>query len=166
MQSLEGKQKKKTDGEKPPEQSTGGRKVVFIYNTHNTESYLPFLKGEADPDRAIHSKANVTLVSDMLANAMKSQGVGAMVDKTDFQANLRKKAGPMPVPMMNQGQSSKRRWPRTKTCSILSIFTGIRNGRKRQPRLSKEKAMHALRLCSARRASNFESNLKLAKEPA
>ncbi|WP_217608882.1 stage II sporulation protein P, partial [Bacillus sp. GbtcB15] len=36
------------DGEPktPPALTTGDKKVVYIYNTHNTESYLPLLEGE------------------------------------------------------------------------------------------------------------------------
>jgi stage II sporulation protein P len=43
----------------PPTLTTGDKKVVYIYNTHNTESYLPLLNGESDPNNAIHSKANI-----------------------------------------------------------------------------------------------------------
>lgn len=74
-----------------PKQTTGDRKVVYIYNSHNTESYLPLLKGETDPKRAIHSKANVTLVSDMLKKSLKAEGIGSVVEKKDFQASLNKK---------------------------------------------------------------------------
>lgn len=75
----------------PPSLTTGDKKVVYIYNTHNTESYLPLLEGETDPDRAIHSKANVTIVSELLGKALEEKGIGAQVDSTDIQANLKQK---------------------------------------------------------------------------
>ncbi|ALC81685.1 MULTISPECIES: stage II sporulation protein P [Bacillus] len=84
-------EKKEESPKETPKQTTGDRKVVYIYNTHNTESYLPLLKGETDPNRAFHSKANVTLVSDMLGKSLKAEGLGSEVEKKDFQASLNKK---------------------------------------------------------------------------
>lgn len=66
-------------------------KRVFIYFSHNRESYLPLLKGVTDPDAASHSKVNVTLVGDRLKTALEEKGVGAEVDKTDVYALLQKK---------------------------------------------------------------------------
>ncbi|WP_226667335.1 stage II sporulation protein P [Metabacillus litoralis] len=75
----------------PPALTTGDKKVVYIYNTHNTESYLPLLEGEKDPNRAIHSNANVTLVSELLGKALQEQGIGSQVEEKDVQANLKQK---------------------------------------------------------------------------
>ncbi|MFC1287320.1 stage II sporulation protein P [Bacillus paralicheniformis] len=164
LAELEGKQKKKTGEEKPPEQSTGGRKVVFIYNTHNTESYLPFLKGETEPDRALHSKANVTLVSDMLANAMKSQGVGAMVDKTDFQANLRKKGWAYARSYDESRPVVKEAMAQNKD---LQYFIDIHRDSQRKKATTatvKGKSYARVAFVLGKKSSNFESNLKLAKE--
>ncbi|MRX71326.1 stage II sporulation protein P [Bacillus lacus] len=72
--------------------TTGDRKVVYIYHTHTTESYLPLLKDASKPSQAFHSKVNVTLVGDMLGKELESRGVGASVDKTNVQDQL-KKAG-------------------------------------------------------------------------
>ncbi len=81
------------DGEPktPPALTTGDKKVVYIYNTHNTESYLPLLEGEDDPNRAIHSKANVTMVSELLGKALQEEGIGSHVETTDIQSNLKQK---------------------------------------------------------------------------
>ncbi|WP_243386263.1 stage II sporulation protein P [Bacillus kexueae] len=78
----------------PPEMTTGNRKVVYIYNTHNTESYFPFLKVEdkSDPDTAFHSTANVTLVSNKLKDELEERGIGAQVEKENFQSILKEKA--------------------------------------------------------------------------
>jgi len=81
------------DGEPktPPTLTTGDKKVVYIYNTHNTESYLPLLEGEDDPNRAIHSKANVTMVSELLGKALSEEGIGSQVETTNIQGNLKQK---------------------------------------------------------------------------
>ncbi|PLS15173.1 stage II sporulation protein P [Bacillus sp. M6-12] len=74
-----------------PANSTNGRKVVHIYHSHNRESFLPYLKGVTDPNRASHSKVNITRLGDRLAADLMERGIGASVDKTDIQGNLNKK---------------------------------------------------------------------------
>lgn len=65
--------------------------VVFIYNTHNRESFLPLLPKVDDPNLAFHDKANVTKVSDRLAESLEDNGIGAIVDHTDFTKLLQEK---------------------------------------------------------------------------
>lgn len=66
------------------EQTTGDRDVVFIYNTHNRESFLPHLPDETDPNSAMHGEINITNVSDRLAEGLERKGIGTQVDNTDF----------------------------------------------------------------------------------
>jgi stage II sporulation protein P len=75
----------------PPSQTTGGRKVVYIYHTHTRESYLPALKGVTDPDLAFHRTVNVTKVGEKLVEELEKRGIGAEVSKVDIEAELRKK---------------------------------------------------------------------------
>lgn len=72
------------DDSKDPTPSTDGKKVVFIYNTHNRESFLPHLPDITDPDQAFHHKVNITKVSDYLAKALENEGIGTKVDDTDI----------------------------------------------------------------------------------
>lgn len=74
-----------------PPVSTGDKKPVYVYFSHNTESYLPYLKGVTNPDAAYHSKINITKIGDKLKEEMESKGIGTFVDKTDVQGNLNKK---------------------------------------------------------------------------
>lgn len=66
-------------------------KVVFLYNSHNRESFLPHLPEETDPNRAYHKSINITKVSDRLATKLEEKGIGAYVDKTDITAILHEK---------------------------------------------------------------------------
>lgn len=66
-------------------------KTVFIYNTHNRESFLPHLDGVTDPNRAFHAELNVSLISERLKNRLENKGIGAIVDQTDFSQVLREK---------------------------------------------------------------------------
>lgn len=69
--------------------TTGNRDVVLIYHTHNRESYFPLLpEGATD---AFHSKANITLIGDRLAQSLEDNGIGAKVDKTDITKKLKDK---------------------------------------------------------------------------
>lgn len=68
--------------------STGNKKVVFVYNTHNTESFLPNLPGVTDPNSAFDSKVNVTKISKRFTQALKAQGIGAEANQTDIMSIL------------------------------------------------------------------------------
>ncbi len=71
--------------------STEGRKVVFLYNSHNRESFLPHLPDESNPNAAHHKEVNITKVSDKLASALESYGIGSYVDDTDIMNVLNEK---------------------------------------------------------------------------
>ncbi|WP_079708446.1 stage II sporulation protein P [Paraliobacillus ryukyuensis] len=73
------------------EHTTGENKVVFIYNTHNRESFLPHLDGVKDPNLAFHKEVNITKVSDHLAESLEKKGIGTQVDHTDFTSVLNQK---------------------------------------------------------------------------
>ena len=69
---------------KPPINTTNGRKVAYIYHSHSRESFLPYLKGETDPDKAHNSKINITMVGQKLGEALEERGIGTEVDTTDI----------------------------------------------------------------------------------
>lgn len=71
--------------------TTGKRDVVFIYNSHNYESFLPHLPGVTDPNLAHHSEVNITKVSDRLSEKLIEQGIGTQVDQTDIMQILNEK---------------------------------------------------------------------------
>lgn len=84
------------EGTEPvPEQegipTTGERDVVFIYNSHNRESFLPHLPEVKEPDLAHHDEVNITKVSDRLAKGLEAKGIGTNVSDTDVAALLNEK---------------------------------------------------------------------------
>ncbi|MCM3765345.1 stage II sporulation protein P [Neobacillus niacini] len=92
LQNLEGLDQPADQNPSPaPNQTTGDRKVVYVYFTHNRESYLPYLKGVTNPNLAYHSQINVTNIGDQLKASLEQRGIGTHVDKTDVQGNLNKK---------------------------------------------------------------------------
>lgn len=84
--SEEIEQKKQQDN-----RTTGDRDVVFLYNTHNRESFLPHLPDITDPNQAHHGEVNITKVSERLAKSLGSYGIGTSVDQTDIMSVLNNK---------------------------------------------------------------------------
>ncbi|WP_156291120.1 stage II sporulation protein P [Oceanobacillus salinisoli] len=79
--------------EEEPEQNedmptTGDREVVYIYNSHNRESFLPHLPDETNPDLAHHPEVNITMVSERLARSLEAKGIGSQVEDTDIGSLL------------------------------------------------------------------------------
>lgn len=70
----------------PNKLSTEGRKVVFIYHSHNRESFYPELKTDKkDPNS---DTVNVTLVGKRLAKQLESLGVGASQSSKDYPTKV------------------------------------------------------------------------------
>jgi stage II sporulation protein P len=80
-------------GQKPPSQPSEpspepsppaadlSKKIAFVYHSHSTESYLPELNGETEPDRAYSTKDKsiaVTAVGEYLVNALGAKGIGSL----------------------------------------------------------------------------------------
>lgn len=78
--------------ESPPtkEQTTIDKPVVFIYSSHNTESFLPLLPNVTDPNRAWHKEKNVTLLGKRLGEKLGEKGISTLVNEVDIQALLKK----------------------------------------------------------------------------
>ena len=63
-------------------------KKVFIYHSHNRESYLPELKEGLGPDEAFHETINVTKLGARLAQRLNDLGVGALSSTTDYMKEV------------------------------------------------------------------------------
>jgi stage II sporulation protein P len=72
----------------PSGRTTGNRKVVFVYHSHNRESWFPELK-PGTPD-ANSDKINVTLVGQRLAQQLEAKGIGASHSSRDYAATVQK----------------------------------------------------------------------------
>nr|WP_239588242.1 stage II sporulation protein P [Gracilibacillus alcaliphilus] len=70
--------------EEEPEKSVTETDVVYLYNTHNRESFLPHLPETDDPNGAFHHEVNITRVSEQMAKDLAKHGIGAKVDQTDI----------------------------------------------------------------------------------
>ncbi|GGA91105.1 stage II sporulation protein P [Ornithinibacillus halotolerans] len=61
--------------------------TVFIYHTHNTESFMPLLDIE-DPDKAHDDEKNITMVGKHLANLLEQEGIPTLHDNTDIMKQI------------------------------------------------------------------------------
>ena len=62
--------------------------LVFIYHTHNTESFTPLLNPN-DPVNALDNKKNITLVGDKLAKSLEEKNIQSLHNKTNIQQILK-----------------------------------------------------------------------------
>jgi len=67
-----------------PDASMAKKKTVFIYHTHNRESWLNETKMNPTTEAVDHPTRNITLVGKRLAEELKEKGIGAEVNTDDF----------------------------------------------------------------------------------
>lgn len=165
LQNTEGIDTTKDEGNNStPPLTTGGRKVVYVYFSHNRESYLPYLKGVTDPNLAYHSKINVMNIGEKLKEQLETRGIGTQVEKTDIQANLNNKG-------LSYGASYYESRPVVQEAmagnSDLSYLIDIHRDSKRKNMTTKVingKSYAKLAFVIGAEHSNYEKNLKFASE--
>lgn len=64
------------------------KNTVFIYHSHNRESFIPHLKDTNSATTAQHKDINITLVGQRFGEKLIEKGIGAQVDTTDIAAIL------------------------------------------------------------------------------
>jgi len=76
----------KEQGKPVAKPNTGGKKIVYVYNTHNRESWY----SETKPigTSVDHPTRNISLVGKHLAEALNDRGIGANVSKDDIYQEL------------------------------------------------------------------------------
>ncbi|MBS4191361.1 stage II sporulation protein P [Bacillus sp. FJAT-49705] len=147
-----------------PLNTTGDRKVVYVYFTHNRESFLPYLKGVTNPNDAQHSKVNVTKIGDKLKEALESKGIGTTVDKTDVQGNLVKKGWKYP---RSYKESRSVVQAATAGDRNLTYFIDIHRDARRKEHTTLEingKSYAKLAFVIGTEHPNYEKNVRLANE--
>ncbi|PWV98401.1 stage II sporulation protein P [Paenibacillus cellulosilyticus] len=74
------------DDTNPPAKSTDD-KLVFIYHSHNRESWFPVVGGESNDPTS--SKQNITLVGKRLASKLEELGLGASDSDYDYPTKIK-----------------------------------------------------------------------------
>lgn len=76
-----------SSGQETNEQTTAGRKVVFIYHSHNRESYYPELKSSKNDPNS--DSVNVTLVGKRLSQQLEKEGIGSTHSNKDYPSSIK-----------------------------------------------------------------------------
>jgi stage II sporulation protein P len=78
------------NGQQEPKLTTGGKKKVFIYHSHNRESWLPELqhKGVKSANEAYDDEKNITLLGKRLAARLEELGIGAVSSEKDYPTEV------------------------------------------------------------------------------
>lgn len=165
LQNTEGiDEGKQSEDKSAPPLTTGGRQVVYVYFSHNRESYLPYLKGVTDPDSAYHSELNVMKIGDKFKEQLEGRGIGTAVEKTDIQGNLNKKGLKYPQsyqesrPVVQAAMASNQE---------LQYFIDIHRDSHRKDMTTKVingQSYAKLAFIIGGNQSNYEKNSKLATE--
>ncbi|MFK3940014.1 stage II sporulation protein P [Alkalihalobacillus sp. NPDC078783] len=69
------------------EQTTGDKNVVYLINTHDTESFLPELTSK----EAFNKKVNITQTNEKLKQELEKHGIGTVKEKRSVQESLHQK---------------------------------------------------------------------------
>ncbi|MFY0545129.1 stage II sporulation protein P [Brevibacillus sp. H7] len=69
--------------------TTNGKKIVFVYHTHNRESWLSEAKLEPETKSVNHETRNITLVGRHLAQALNDKGIGTEVNTDDIYSKTK-----------------------------------------------------------------------------
>lgn len=75
-----------SDDSNPPAQSTDN-KVVFIYHSHNRESWFPIVGGKSNDPTS--TKQNITLVGKRMAEKLGERGIGASDSDYDYPTMIK-----------------------------------------------------------------------------
>ncbi|QAS54133.1 stage II sporulation protein P [Halobacillus litoralis] len=81
-------EKEEKEDKDQTEEKPLGEEDIYIFHTHNTESFYPHLP---DKSTAYDGKVNITLVGERLGESLEEKGIGTIVDKTDIASLLNEK---------------------------------------------------------------------------
>lgn len=70
-------------------QSAISKDTVFIYHSHNRESWLPELIKVTDPDLAYDPEKNITLLGERMKQRLQELGIGTIHSTIDYPSTIR-----------------------------------------------------------------------------
>jgi stage II sporulation protein P len=142
-----------------PQLTTGDKKVVHLYFSHNRESYLPYLQGVTDPNLAYHSQLNVTKIGDQLKEGLEQRGIGTSIDKSDVMGSV-----PMAGAYTKSGELVREAMATNGDIHyLIDIHRDARRKDKTTPTINGQ-AYAQLVFVVGGKNPNYEKNLKLATD--
>ncbi|MBZ5753041.1 stage II sporulation protein P [Metabacillus rhizolycopersici] len=136
--------------------------LVYIYQSHNTESFLTEAKVK-EPNKALHETKNITLVGERLKQSLQEKGINSIHDKTNIMEILNEQG-------LSFGEAYKiSREPLEDAIdenkNIKMVFDIHRDSRKRSDTTIKMNGKDFPRIAFTVSSSsvNYEGNLKFAQ---
>jgi len=137
--------------------------VVYIYHSHNTESFIPELQTEKSNQMFSHTK-NVTLVGKELRKALKKLQINAIHDETDIAGILKRKD----LPFSDSYKVSRENLQQAlaEYDSIRMIFDIHRDSLKRRDSTIEIKGKNYARIqfIVSKTSENYDMNKKFATQ--
>jgi stage II sporulation protein P len=133
---------------------------VFIYNTHNTESWVYVTKDKNIKD----AKTNITLVSERLSKALEKRGVKTIVDKTDHQKMLSERGLPYVYSYAMSNKTVKAAMKRDKNIHYIFDLHIDSASKEETTTIINGKSYARLRFIIGLQNPNWEENSSFAKK--
>jgi stage II sporulation protein P len=70
--------------ERLEDKKTSGEPLVYVYHSHNRESFLPELPGKTDPSQAYDGKINIEQAGTALIEGLKKEGYAGLQTLEDY----------------------------------------------------------------------------------
>lgn len=136
--------------------------LVYIYQTHNSESFLTETK-TTDPNQAFHDVKNITLVGERLSQSLKNKGINSIQDKTDIMTILEEKNLPFTESYKVSREPLEEALANNKT--IEMVFDIHRDSRKRSDTTITMNGIEYPRIAFivSKTSDNYEFNIKFAE---
>lgn len=138
--------------------------VVYIYHSHNTESFIPELPAQKNNQMYSNDTKNVTLVGKELSRALKEMQVNSIHDETDVAGILKQKGLHFPDSYKVSRENLQK--VLAENDSIRMIFDIHRDSNKRRDSTIeiKGKEYARIKFVVSKTSGNYETNKKFATQ--
>ncbi|MGE7696628.1 stage II sporulation protein P [Lysinibacillus sp. NPDC094177] len=138
--------------------------VVYIYHSHNTESFIPELPAQKNNQMYSNDTKNVTLVGKELSRALKEMQVNSIHDETDVAGILKQKGLHFPDSYKVSRENLQK--VLAENDSIRMIFDIHRDSNKRRDSTIeiKGKEYARIKFVVSKTSGNYEANKKFATQ--
>ncbi|MDR6121267.1 stage II sporulation protein P [Bacillus sp. SLBN-46] len=136
--------------------------LVYIYQSHDKESFFAELNTKVPADQAFHDTKNITLVGERLSQSLKKAGIPAIHDETQVMQIL--KEGNLPFNESYKVSREPLKDAIEKNKSIKMVFDLHRDSQKRSVTTSKIDGIEYAKIAFivSGSSSNYEENVKFA----
>jgi stage II sporulation protein P len=136
--------------------------LVYIYQSHDEESFFSELNTRVPADQAFHDTKNITLVGERLSQSLKKAGIPSIHDETQVMQILKERNLPFNDSYKVSREPLKDAIEKNK--SIKMVFDLHRDSQKRSVTTSKIDGIEYAKIAFivSGSSSNYEENVKFA----